>query len=128
MDALVVSITRLHGYVVVRVAGELDLVTKPLLYGSVEAAVRAYREGLLVIELSAVSFMDAQGLSALVMSRRHAIEHQRELALAGASAAVRRLLHITALSSSFTLMAAIDTRPGHPGEQGHPASPASKSP
>ncbi|GAA0393023.1 hypothetical protein Acor_63190 [Acrocarpospora corrugata] len=86
-------------------AGEVDLVGKPLLYGCVRAALRTHHEGLLVIELSAVTFMDAQGLSALVLSRRHAVRHQRALALAGVPDAVRRLLQITALSSSFTLMA-----------------------
>jgi anti-anti-sigma factor len=105
MDALVLSTARLHGFVVVTAAGEMDLIGKPLLYGCVQAALRAHHDGLLVIDLSAVSFMDAQGLSALVMSRRYAIQHQRGLALAGASTAVRRLLQITALSGSFPLMA-----------------------
>jgi anti-sigma B factor antagonist len=105
MDSLVVSITRLNGLVIVTAAGEVDLVGKPLLYGCVQAALQTYRDGLLVIELSAVSFMDAQGLSALVMSRQYALEHDRSLTLAGVSPAVRRLLQITALSSSFPQMA-----------------------
>ncbi|MFI9561644.1 STAS domain-containing protein [Nonomuraea endophytica] len=105
MDVLVLSTAWLNGFVVVSAAGEVDLIGKPLLYGCVRAALQTHPEGLLVIDLSAVSFMDAQGLSALVLSRQHALHHQRALALAGPSAAVRRLLQITALSGSFPLMA-----------------------
>jgi anti-sigma B factor antagonist len=61
MDTMVLSTTRRNGFVVVSVTGEVDLIGKPLLYGCVQAALQAHREELLVIDLSAVSFMDAQG-------------------------------------------------------------------
>jgi anti-sigma B factor antagonist len=108
MDALVVSTARKNGLVVLAASGELDIVGKPLLCRRVDDALHA-GDGRLVIDLSGVSFIDAQGLSALVVSRRHAIKLNRSLTLAGVPAAVRRLLQITGLEESFAMMASPDT-------------------
>jgi anti-sigma B factor antagonist len=108
MDALVVSTARMNGLVVVAARGELDLVGKPLLCRQVDDALDA-GDGRLVIDLSGVSFIDAQGLSALVVSQRHATELSRSLTLAGVPAVVRRLLQITGLEGSFAMMASPDT-------------------
>ncbi|WP_371784201.1 STAS domain-containing protein [Streptosporangium subroseum] len=108
MDELMISITRMNGLMVVTVRGELDIVGKPLLCTRIDDALRT-GDGPLVIDLSGVSFIDAQGLSALMVSRRHATELNRSLALAGVSAVVRRLLQLTKLEDSFVMMAPPDT-------------------
>jgi anti-anti-sigma factor len=105
MDALVVSTARRNGLVVVTARGELDIVGKPLLCRGVKDALHAQGDGLLVIDLAQVSFIDAQGLSALVLCRRYAQVLNRALALARVPAVVRRLLGITALDNSFAMVA-----------------------
>jgi anti-sigma B factor antagonist len=105
MHALVVSTTRRNGLVVVTARGELDIVGKPLLCRCVADALQAQSDGLLVIDLAQVSFMDAQGLSALVVSRRYAHALNRALVLARVPAAVRWLLGITGLDNSFVMVA-----------------------
>jgi anti-sigma B factor antagonist len=108
MDELMISTTQMNGLMVVTVRGELDIVGKPLLCTRIDDALRT-GDGPLVIDLSGVSFIDAQGLSALMVSRRHATELNRSLTLAGVSAAVRRLLQLTKLEDSFAMMPSPDT-------------------
>jgi anti-sigma B factor antagonist len=108
MDELMISTMQMNGLMVVTVRGELDIVGKPLLCTRIDDALRTGDDPL-VIDLSGVSFIDAQGLSALMVSRRHATELNRSLTLAGVSAAVRRLLQLTKLEGSFAMMASPDT-------------------
>ncbi|MFC7642911.1 STAS domain-containing protein [Streptosporangium lutulentum] len=67
MDELMISTMQMNGWTVVTVRGELDIVGKPLLCTRIDDALRT-GDGPLVIDLSGVSFMDAQGLSALMVS------------------------------------------------------------
>ncbi|SNT63829.1 anti-anti-sigma factor [Streptosporangium subroseum] len=108
MDELMISTAQMNGLMVITVRGELDIIGKPLLCTRIDDALRT-GDGPLVIDLSGVSFIDAQGLSALMVSRRHATELNRSLTLAGVSAAVRRLLQLTNLEDSFVMMASPDT-------------------
>jgi anti-sigma B factor antagonist len=108
MDAaLVVSTVWMNGSTVVAARGELDIAGKPLLCAQVDDALHT-RDGPLIIDLSEVSFIDAQGLSALVVSRRYATELNRSLTLAGTPALVRRLLQLTGLEDGFAMMASPD--------------------
>jgi anti-anti-sigma factor len=104
MGTLVVSTARCNGLVVVAAHGDLDIVGKPLLCGCVAEALQGQGDGLLVIDLAEVSFMDAQGLSALVVSRRYAHALNREFALNRVPALVRRLLGITGLDNTFVAL------------------------
>ncbi|MFI6316334.1 STAS domain-containing protein [Nonomuraea sp. NPDC050556] len=107
MGAVQVSARRLDDRLVVAVVGELDIVGKRALCACVAKGLDA-AVGQIVLDLSGVSFMDAQGLSALVMSRVRALSLDRGLVLAGVSAAVRRLLEITRMEASFELAPDID--------------------
>jgi anti-sigma B factor antagonist len=82
----------------------MDIVGKPLLCACVEESLQAATNRL-IIDLAGVSFMDAQGVSALVICRRRALQSGSALVLARAPALVLRLLTLTALQHSFTLMA-----------------------
>lgn len=105
MGALALSTARLNGFVVVAATGEIDLVGKPQLCACVQQAFSQAGDDPVVIDLSGVSFMDAQGLSALLDCRQHAGQLSRVLALAGIPLAVLRLLEITSLNNSFLVVA-----------------------
>ena len=58
--------------VVVRVVGELDITTSPLLQTVVEQVLAARREPLctaLVVDMSGVGFADASGISPILLAR-----------------------------------------------------------
>jgi anti-sigma B factor antagonist len=99
-----------NGHQIVAVTGEIDICTAP--------AVRAYvldtigvtlddgggRGGSdLVLDLSAVTFMDARGLSTLVWADHSARRVGRHLRLAAPTIPVIRLLAITHLDLYFDL-------------------------
>ncbi|WP_068922816.1 STAS domain-containing protein [Planobispora rosea] len=92
------------GHALVTVAGELDITTRPELCARVEH-ILGTRPGTLVLDLGAVTFIDARGLSALVVLRRHAVEMGTSLLLARVSPPVRSILGMTGLSESFPVSA-----------------------
>nr|WP_281367961.1 STAS domain-containing protein [Nonomuraea typhae] len=95
-----IAISRMDTHTVVVVIGEMDLVSKALLIEQVDKVLGQGAQ-LVIINLSGVTFLDAQGLSALVISRVHAAILQRRMMLTEVPAAVRRLLEITNLDDSF---------------------------
>lgn len=110
MGTVQVSVRRVDDQLVVTVVGELDIVGRLALCAKVNEGLDA-AVGQVVIDLSGVSFMDAQGLSALVVSRARALALDRGLVLVGVSAAVRRLLEITRLDASFGLISHARSEP-----------------
>lgn len=83
MNALQLTSEHASGFVVITVAGELDLATRPELSDCAQEAVDAC-PGTVIIDLSGVTFIDACGLSALIGIKRYAREHDTPLLLAGA--------------------------------------------
>jgi anti-sigma B factor antagonist len=79
------------GEVVVLVVGEIDMATAPLF---ADALARASHDGRgIVVDLAGVSFMDSQGVNALVRAhKRHA-----DLRLRGVRPNVREVLKMTGL-------------------------------
>jgi anti-sigma B factor antagonist len=69
--ALDVAVTRQAGTVTLRVAGEVDLATSPLLAEHAERVLPDVKH-CLVLDFSDVDFLDSTGLSALVRLRRAA--------------------------------------------------------
>lgn len=89
----------------VRVAGELDLVTAPLLRDVLQSAdADPARE--VVVELSAVTFMDCSGLAPLLEARAKLGERLR---LSGLPRAVSQLLHLVGLDATFAIDGAAPT-------------------
>jgi anti-sigma B factor antagonist len=87
--------------VVVRLGGELDLAGTHRLAAALEAT-RDVAPGLpLVLDLSAVSFMDSSGVRALVEAGRLAQETGRRLALLRPSRPVVRVLDLVDLRRVF---------------------------
>ncbi len=89
---LEIAIEETNDYVVCRPAGDLDAYT-----------VAAFREALtelserpsVVIDLSAVPFMDSAGLGALIGGIRKTRENENQVAVACNRPALMRLLHTT---------------------------------
>ncbi|MFI6506802.1 STAS domain-containing protein [Streptosporangium sp. NPDC050855] len=103
MNALQLTSEHASDFVVITVAGELDLATRPYLFAFAQDIIDT-SPGTVVVDLSGVTFIDACGLSALIAIRRHAGERGTPLLLAGAPPAVLKLLKLTNLDASFTVV------------------------
>ena len=96
--------TRQHGpWQVVELHGEIDLHSSPTVR-------QAFLELLgdhpprLVIDLTAVEYMDSSGLGTLVDFKRRVDSARAQLVLAGVQARVRNLLQITQLERFFRIV------------------------
>ncbi|GLW10389.1 hypothetical protein Misp01_55170 [Microtetraspora sp. NBRC 13810] len=87
---------------VVRLDGEIDIFTSPELRERLRRALRD-SDGLLVCDLSRVSFVDAGGLAVLVGIQRHARSHGMRFGLTGLRPRMAKLLHVTGLDRSLTV-------------------------
>lgn len=81
-------------------AGELDIMGAPRLL----EAVPTEGDSRIVIDLSAVEFMDSSGLRSLLEARKGAADAGRPFALARPSAAVSRVLELVDLTREFELV------------------------
>lgn len=87
---------------VLRVAGEVDLATAEQLRTRLVELVTDGRPRLMV-DLSAVSFCDASGLSAFVAGLERAREHGGWVRLCGLQPMVAKVFRITALDQEFAV-------------------------
>ena len=86
-----------RGWLVLTVAGEIDLATAPQLAAClVDAADRD-----VAVDLSAVTFLDSSGLSALVAGSRAATANGHVLRTFGERDTIRRVLEISGLDAVF---------------------------
>lgn len=69
------------------------------------------RQGLVVLDLSNVDFVDSSGLGALVASMK-AVNQQGKLELAAPTEAVSRLLALTRMNSVFTVHETVQAATG----------------
>lgn len=93
----IVDVARNNGTTKVVLAGDLDLASAPAARKLLSKECEG-RPKLLLIDVSALEFVDSAGLSALVRADRALAEDGGSLALTGASARICRLLEITNLS------------------------------
>jgi anti-sigma B factor antagonist len=103
-EALRVAIDQpMPGVRVVRVAGELDMLTAPQLDSCLLSQIDV-RGGHVVVDLSKVTFLGAAGLGTLARAQEAATCHHIELHLAGVDhRAIARPLEITGLRPTFAL-------------------------
>jgi anti-sigma B factor antagonist len=99
--ALTIRARREPGYVVVTVAGEVDIATVAQLRKRLAAL--AVSGVPLVADLDQVSFIDATGLGALAGAAREAAEHGTSLHLVCAQPQTRRLFRVTGLDRQIPL-------------------------
>jgi anti-sigma B factor antagonist len=98
-SAYLIIVTEHHGgRSVLSLLGELDLCNKDLLAGAIGTALERGARTL-VVDLSALDFMDCGGLSVLVETRKQLAEGQGRLVITGSQPIVRRLFHLMGLDS-----------------------------
>ena len=91
-----------HGHARVRVTGEIDLDSAPLLWSAL-AQVLHGRVERLEVDLAGVQFCDCTALNVLLRTRLRAQDSGVAMTLARASTSVQRLLDLTETRMSFTL-------------------------
>ncbi len=92
------------GEPVVRVRGELDWHTHPRLESALASFLGASGPRRLVLDLSAVSYLDSSGLAALVRLRGALWERGGQVVLRDCQPAVRCVLDRTRLAKLFDLV------------------------
>jgi anti-sigma B factor antagonist len=90
-------------WTIVAIAGEMDLLTVPLIRELVSADARH-----VMFELRQVTFMDGRGLDLLLRSQRGALRAGGCVRLVAPSRQVRRLLMLTGSNREFTTFASVD--------------------
>ena len=93
---------------VVRVGGEVDMLTTPMLSACLTEQLHA-GPGMLVLDLRRVAFLGSSGLAALVTARDEAKERQVTLRLVSADHAVLRPLTATGLTELFDIYPDLET-------------------
>jgi anti-sigma B factor antagonist len=92
---------------IVRIEGELDMANAPLLQDAVDRG-ELDAQGMLVLDLQAVEFMDSTGLRVLLALRERTLERGAELAVTPGSQQVQRLLSLTGVAGHLRTIATAD--------------------
>lgn len=107
MQHFSMSVASLNGYAVVRLNGELDMLTAPDL-SQLITSLDPDRE-LVVVDLSALTFIDSQGIRAL-MSARH---NGRPVMLICPDGNISRVLDIVEASRAIRIYKRLEELPDH---------------
>jgi anti-sigma B factor antagonist len=91
-------------YTVLELSGELDLASSADLDREVMAAILRTDAGALVLDLTALEFMDCSGLHVLLEAHRRCQRSGIELRLRGPRHAVRRVLDLTDTARLFDVV------------------------
>lgn len=93
--------SRVDGFRLVAVAGELDFATSPRLFDAV-APIAAVGEGV-VLDMAEVTFCDSSGLNALVRLHKAAVAAGGSLCLARLRTNVATIISVVSLDQLFVL-------------------------
>jgi len=105
-EALTIRVRRERGYVIVAVAGEVDIATVTRL--SERLFKLAAKGRTLVVDLDQVRFIDSAGLAALAGAARRAAAHGAGLQVVCARPRTRQLFSLTGLDSRIPLARTLD--------------------
>lgn len=97
---------------VVEVAGEIDITTAPQFRARLIELIGGGCRSL-VIDLTAVDFIDSTGLGALIGARRRLGDLSGELSLVVPPGPTRELFTATDLDDIFTICGSLPARGGH---------------
>jgi anti-sigma B factor antagonist len=95
----VVGVSEENGTSVIRLSGELDMVTAERVRSAVEAALSGASERL-VFDISGLEFMDSSGIALLVSATRKA----RNVEVRHPTPIVRRLIELTGLTEILLMV------------------------
>ena len=107
MEGIRISSQRRGGFAIVAVSGELDIVTSRR-FDEVLAEVRRGGDDHIIIDLSAVDFMDTGSLAVIVGHWKQVTAAGGTLALAGARYRYTKTLWITGLADRLPLYETVD--------------------
>ena len=95
-----VKIQDYNDVTVVELQGELDGDAAELIQSTITEIVTKRKTGV-VLDMSAMGFIDSRGLELLLWSRDYCNEHKREMRLAGLDENCMRIMEITRLMNEF---------------------------
>ena len=98
-----VETTESGGATIVAIDGDVDLATVPELRTALQAVATAGDGRPLVIDLTAVTFMDSSGLAVLLAATKAARERDRPFAIVCPEGPARLLLAVTGLDGKLPL-------------------------
>jgi anti-sigma B factor antagonist len=98
---------RVDGCSVVFAVGEIDLAASPVMREVMAEAVESGRH--LIVDLSAVSFLDSTGLSVLLGTQKTMATTHRSMSLAEPSVFVAKVLRITRVDDAIPVHPNLDT-------------------
>jgi anti-sigma B factor antagonist len=96
-------------YATVVAPAEVDLATSAALHDDIEHAMR--ESAWVIVDLSAVEFIDSSALSVLIRGRKLALERDGNLVLVGSAERTHKMLRITQLDRVFDLYPTADLVP-----------------
>lgn len=103
------------GIALVTVAGELDVETAPELRNRLADQIRGGRRHLL-LDLSAVPFMDSSGINALLKAHDETGRAGGSVCLVSPAPVVRRVLDLTGVSLTIASLDGVEAALAHIGE------------
>lgn len=89
------------GIVVVRMIGEIDLLSAPRINELIRQRLTAASLRGIILDLSDVTFIDSCGIELLLHAQQRAEKRDIGLVLVGASSSVERLLGLTGMTEQF---------------------------
>ena len=102
---IAIDTASIEGGVIIAVAGEIDLLTADELTEALETEVA--RQALVVVDLTAVSFLSSSGLAALALAHRAAVEAGHVLRLVAGNRVTLRPIQITGLADEIGVFASL---------------------
>ena len=109
---------------VARLSGEFDMSGVEIFDSLIIGDLLAVQSGNAVLDLAEVSFMDSTGLGALIRANQFATAQGIILTLLAPSARVRKLLEVTGVASTFTIVESPDQPEAPSSNQTEPGSPS----
>jgi anti-sigma B factor antagonist len=101
---LLIDVSRNEERVVLRLDGELDLASVPLLESEVKNATLD-NPATVVLDLRGLEFIDSTGLRAILSLDKRSTEHGQTFALVRGSEQVQRLMNITRVDEHLKFIA-----------------------
>ena len=95
-------------HTVLALAGEIDLYTAPRLQSELTRALSAADAAQIVVDMSAVDFLDSTGLGVLVGGLKRVKSNEGELRLVVAQDRIMKIFDITGLAKVFPIYPSLD--------------------
>jgi len=99
-------VTQHQNYAVIQLSGEIDLSESPNARKQILNQLKA--KSNLLVDLSAVEYIDSSGVASLVEGFQTARAEQLEFALVGVSVSAMQVLQLARLDSVFTIFESLD--------------------